>query len=118
MDKSYVGMGHKLCPICGTKHDEVVLLDKRLRETLTRDMMMGYELCPEHAAMSDEYVALVEVTCDPNRYEDAEFTGRTAHVRWAVADDMFSVDMSRAHPFVFVEPEVMNQLVRIPQAGD
>lgn len=36
-ERSYVGMGYALCPVCGTKHDEVVLLDKRLRDSLPRE---------------------------------------------------------------------------------
>lgn len=114
MEKSHVGMEYKICPVCHEKHDEVVLLDGRLKDTLPLDMMMGYELCPKHAAMSEEYVALIEVTKDPNQYpQSTQFTGATAHVRWEAADNIFDCDMSRRNPFVFIGPGVITQLQEI-----
>lgn len=108
-EKSHVGMGHYVCPVCGEQHGEVVLLDKRLRDTLCRDNMMGYQLCPKHEELSAEYLALVETTSDPNE-GPAEFTGRTAHLRWEVAEQMFNPTPKREQPFVFVSGDLMDQL--------
>ena len=107
-EKSHVGMGHKLCPVCGTKHDEVVLLDRRLRKSLDRDVCMGFELCPEHAKMSGEYLSIVEAVGNP--LDGGTLTGRSAHLRWHIAGRVFDVEMSRLHPFVFCEPGVIERL--------
>lgn len=116
-DKSYVGMGHLVCPVCHEKHGESVLLDKRLRNTLTRNTFLGYELCPNHLKMSEEYVALVETTGRPRRDSNAQFTGQTAHLSWAVADQIFDVEMNRNYPFVFVEVGVIAKLQALTQGG-
>ena len=116
-DKSHVGMGFSVCPICGTKHDEVVLLDKHLQKTLERDNFMGYELCPEHAAMSVEYIALVE--CDNTgvgkslKSADANRTGQFAHVRRTAAKNILNVELPSDLPFVFAEVGVIETLKEI-----
>lgn len=112
-EKSHVGMGYKVCPVCHTKHDEVVLLDKRLRNTLERDNMMGYALCPEHEAMSGEYLALVEMT---GSYKDrtAAFTGNVAHVRRTVAAQIFG-EAYAPHKWVAVEVGVIAKLQAMQQ---
>jgi hypothetical protein len=116
-DKSHVGMGHKLCPVCHTKHDEVVLLDKRLRDTLTRDMFMGYELCPECAKKSEEYLAIIGMTGDPNTDKSAQFIGEVAHVRRAFASEIFTnVDTTR--PFMFAPPEVIDMLKNLASTAE
>lgn len=112
---SHVGMGYKLCPACHEKHDETVLLHKRLRNTLPRESFMGYELCPKHAAMSEEYVALVEMTGDP-KVRGTQFTGNVAHVRWEAAARIFNIPMTREHPWVFVEVGVIEKLQQLPVA--
>lgn len=120
-DKSHVGLGHQVCPICGDKHDEVVLLDKRLRNTLTRDMTIGVSLCPKHESMSKEYVALVGVsntgTSRKLNPEDAIRTGEVAHLRWEVADRMFSVPMDRKQPVVFVDSAVIAHLTDLKEGA-
>lgn len=54
MSKSYVGSGFSLCPVCGIKHDEVVLLDKRLSNSLERENFMGWAMCQEHERLRSE----------------------------------------------------------------
>ena len=82
MPKSHVGMGFSLCPVCGTKHDEVVLLDKSLRNSLDKDNFMGWALCPEHERLRAEgYIALIEVRNEPKGLKDADRTGAIAHIR-------------------------------------
>lgn len=114
--KSHVGMGYALCPICHKKHDEVVLLDTRLRESLPRESFMGFKLCDEHEAMRAEYIALVETSNAPQREgdtlkpEDAVLTGRIAHVRRSVAPSIINVPMPDTLAFVYVEPGVIEKL--------
>jgi hypothetical protein len=118
-EKSHVGMGHEVCPICDTKHTESVLLNKYLRKTLTRDMVTGLSLCPEHKKMSGEYVALVGVSNAPRagqsrlNPEDAIRTGDLAHLKWEAADNIFNVKMDRKHPMVYVDTEVIEHLKKL-----
>lgn len=81
-EKSHVGMGYSVCPVCLKEHDEVVLLDKRLEKTLTRHEFMGWELCPEHKKLIDEgRTALIEVTSGEDSSLRTPFrTGRYAFI--------------------------------------
>jgi len=92
-EKSHVGMGVSVCPVCGCEHDEVVLLDTRLKKTLTRHMFNGWAMCAEHERLRAEgYVALVEVTNKgAPTLENAVRTGMIAHVRKAVWSNIFNV---------------------------
>lgn len=115
-EKSYVGMGYSICPICGTKHDEVVLLDRHLKQSLEREQCMGLALCPEHEAMKEEFLALVEVNnvratggsrLNP---EDANRTGQVAHVKREVLGQLFDVAITDDIPMVYVEVGVIDAL--------
>ncbi len=114
MEKSHVGMGHQICPVCGTKHDEVVLLDRMLKKTLTRDMTIGMSLCPECKSKSEEYLALVGVSNKGGgsklKQEDAIRTGELVHIRRTVADKLFNTPLDKNLPMVFVDSEVINHL--------
>ena len=113
-EKSHVGMGHKVCPVCHKKHDEVVLLDRKLRKVIERDNFLGFELCPEHAAMSGEYLALVEAT---EKGGSIGLTGNVCHIKWAVAKEVLNVNGD--HPFAWVEPGVIAWLQSmVKQEGD
>ena len=92
-EKSHVGMGVSVCPVCGCEHDEVVLLDKHLRKTLTRHQFMGWAMCAEHKRLKEEgYVALVEVSNKgAPTLENAQRTGMIAHVRKAMWTSIFNV---------------------------
>ena len=113
-EKSHVGMGFSVCPVCGTKHYEVVLLDKRLEDSLNRENFMGWALCPEHDAMKGEYIALVECsnagTGAKLKQEDAIRTGQIAHVRRTAAKQIFNTDLPDDMPLVFVEVGVIEAL--------
>lgn len=120
--KSHVGMEQKVCPVCGQAFDTgTILLDKRLRNTLERKTVTGWDLCPEHAKLWErEYVALVE--CDPEKSkftggtikpEDAYRTGRIAHIRKAAAKRIFNVEMTS--PVAFVEPGVVDMLEKMQE---
>ena len=117
MEKSHVGMAHHVCPVCGTEHDPVVLLDRRLRNTLTRHEFAGWQMCPEHQQLChDGFTALVEVTNQPQSLADADRTGRIAHVRntvWAQIFDMPLPDKGLA----FVHPEAFAMLEAKHQAA-
>ena len=115
--KSHVGMEQKICPVCGQAFDTgTILLDKRLRNSMERKTVTGWDLCSEHATLWQKgYIALV--ACDPEKStftgniikpEDAYRTGAIAHIRKAVAREIFNVEMTS--PVAFVEPEVIDML--------
>mgnify|MGYP000035305619 CR=1 FL=1 len=124
-DKSHVGMGHQQCLICGTKHDEAVLLDKRLRKTLTRDMLTGNDSCPECSGrLKEGYIALLGV--DPERSvpdgntlrpENAHRTGDLLWIKKDIAKNMFNMK-SVDTPFMFIEPEGIKQLTKMAEAAN
>ena len=90
MSKSHVGMGFHVCPVCCVEHDEVVLIDTRLKPTLEHRNFAGWGMCAEHKAqIADGYVALVEVTNKPTGLDDAERTGQTAMVRSSAFNQIF-----------------------------
>jgi len=120
--KSHVGMEQKVCPVCGQVFDTgAILLDKRLRNTLKQKTVTGWDLCPEHAKLWERgYIALVE--CDPEKSkftggtikpEDAYRTGRIAHIRKAVAKNIFNVEITS--PIAFVEPGVVDMMEKMQE---
>lgn len=106
MAKSYVGMGYKTCPVCHVKHDEVILLDRRMKNSLENSIFMGYELCPEHMKMCDEYLAVVGG-------QDGVFTGEVVHIKWKLAYDLFPHLNDKTIKVVFAAQVVMDQLKQL-----
>ena len=120
MEKSHVGLGTYVCPVCGVKHGEVVLLDKRLKNTLTRDEHMGLVLCPEHQKLHDDkYIALVGVEV-PETMEHATYakidelprTGKLVHVRREAWGNIFNDNTPLPdQPLVFVPDNLIEELM-------
>ena len=98
-DKSYVSMEQHVCTVCGhTYVTGSILLSKRLKPSLERYTVTSNGLCPEHQKLFDEgYIALVEVVNKQNsttlKPQDANRTGRIAHVRRTVATEMFNTTL-------------------------
>ena len=91
MEKSHVGMGVHVCPVCGLEHDPVVLLHRFLKNALTQHEFAGWVMCPEHQKLYDEgYIALIEVIGKPDGLATAERTGRVAHVRASAWPKIFN----------------------------
>jgi len=114
-EKSHVGMGYHLCPVCGNKHDEVVLLDKRLKATLARENFMGWAMCAEHQKLRDDgYIALVECknTSPVSKLEDADRTGRLAHIRTEVFKELLNMLVPEGG-LAFVEDGLIAKLQEI-----
>lgn len=86
--KSYVGMGHDECPICGAKHSEVVLIDKRVRNTLDHDQTVGISECPECVGKIDNgYVALVAIDESKSKHPYTPTSAyRTGNIVWIKRD--------------------------------
>lgn len=108
--KSHVGIGVTLCPVCGAEHDEVVLLDKRLKNSLNPKQIMGWGMCPEHQKLKDDgYIALVETVNEPITINEADRTGQIAHVRSSVWPDLFNSPIPE-RAMCFVQVGVLFQL--------
>ena len=110
-DLEHVGMGVHVCPVCLKEHDEVVLIDKRLRPTLKRRNFVGWALCDEHEELWQKgYIALIECTDDQQTtLEDAERTGVVAHVRKEAWPHIFNAPVPDT-PIAFVQQGVVEQL--------
>lgn len=110
-EKSHVGMGVSVCPVCGVEHDEVVLLDMRLQKTLTRHMFNGWAMCAEHSRLKDEgYIALAEVKNQSRpTLKTADRTGLICHVREAAWAKIFDVPVP-AQGLAFVEIGTIEKL--------
>lgn len=94
MDKSHVGMGHYICPVCGQNHGEEVLLHRFMRPVLTQNEFLGYDMCEEHKKLcQDGYTALIEVENQPKSFTDAVRTGNIAHVKNAVWERIFNMSL-------------------------
>ncbi|WP_295380794.1 ATPase [uncultured Pseudacidovorax sp.] len=119
--KSFVSLEQRLCTVCGRPFDTGhLLLDKRLRPSMTHHTTTGWGLCPEHQKLFDEgFVALIE--CDPARSgvpagstrlqpEQAYRTGRLAHLRREVFTRVFNVAIDDEQACVFVESGVIERL--------
>jgi hypothetical protein len=126
-DKSHVGMGFDLCPVCGAKHNEVVLLDRRLQDSLQRENFMGFSLCPEHAAMEAEYLALVEIKSGGKSSESRlkpedvhnQRTGKVAHIRRTEVSHVLAVNIPDDIPLIYVEEGVVDALkARVVEVQD
>lgn len=120
-EKSHVGMAFNICPICGEKHSEAILLDTRMKNSLERENFMGYELCPEHKEMSKEFVALVEVEEEPKqdaKLNEVKRTGGVAHFRRTVAAKVFDAEIPDDMPFVYVEKGMLDRLQSMVQPDD
>jgi len=90
MDKSHVGMGHYICPVCGQNHGEEVLLNRFLRPTLTQNEFLGFAMCEEHQKLRDDgYTAMIEVSNKPTGLADAIRTGQIAHIRNTAWPNLF-----------------------------
>jgi hypothetical protein len=119
-DKSYVSIEQRVCQVCGKAFDTgSILLNKRLRANMDRHTTTGWGLCPDHQKLFDDgFVALIE--CDPQRSgylagnsikpEKAYRTGRLAHLRRTVFQQVFNVPIKDEQACVFVEPGVLERL--------
>ena len=120
MDKSYVGLGVAICPVCGKEHDEVVLMDKRLLPTLKYKNFTEWKLCPDDQEKTDEFLALVEVSNVPVngktlKPSEANRTGNIAHIRRTAAEHAFSIPVSTLL-MVFVDQGVIPKLQEMTSA--
>lgn len=120
-NREYVGMGVHVCPVCMKEHDEVVLLDKRLRPTLERWNFVGWALCKEHEDRWQEgYIALIECSNDQQpTLENVKRTGVIAHVKKDVWPHLFNMPAPDT-PIAFMQQGVVEKLQALmpPEVGE
>ena len=112
-ERSYVALGVTACPVCDAQQEKDILLDTRLKPTLPKHVFTGFELCERCNDMErDGYLALVELlpeSTEPYRPDTVKKTGRLAHIKREVANEVFSVPISEI-PFIYVEQGVIAKL--------
>jgi len=115
-DKSYVTLSARQCPVCGkVEEDGSVLLDTRLRNTFERQTVVGWGLCAEHRALTEQgYCHLIEcsaespegkVTVQPH---ELPRTGRIMHAKREFLCHV--LQGMEPQPLMMVPPEVFEQL--------
>jgi len=127
-DKSHVSINTKLCPVCGKHIDVGILLDKRLRNSLEKNTITGWndkpcDSCSENMNPSDgsgERVALVVIdeerskflangNVDPN---NAYRTGEIMFLRTTALKRLFKVPVPPKR-LCFVPSRVMTMLTKM-----
>ena len=120
-EKSHVGMGQEYCPVCLEKTDEVVLLDKRLRNSLTNENFMGFKMCHEHKRLyAEKYIAMVCIDEDksprPFSLTTAVRTGTIMHIRKEVYEKMFDIPApENDFNIAFCEEELATKLQKMQE---
>lgn len=127
-DKNFVTMGFELCPICAQRHSDSVLIDKRLKNSLPQDgIFTGFSLCPEHKAMTAEYLGIVELKGTPDGNNASLIdtwsrrTGQFGMLRREVVNHVFNVDLPAGTELIFMDEEGMAKLKSMmpkPPAND
>lgn len=114
-EKSHVGMGHEICPVCGNKRTETVLFDRRLKDTLEKENLTGVSLCPDHQKLADEgMIALVVTTSEPvdlgNSFQLR--TGDLVHIKREAWSNIFTSEPPTGY-MGYIPPPVFDHLVSI-----
>lgn len=120
MDKSHVGMGYSICPVCGIKHNDIILLDTRLKNTLEFNNFLGWKICVPHQEQIDNgYVHLI-VCKNKNqtsfiKLEDADRTGEIISIKKNVLKDLINRDHSN---FIFIDEEFRDALINLKERDE
>jgi hypothetical protein len=124
MSKSHVSMEAKVCPCCGnTFSTNSILLDRRLRPSMDRETITGYDYCEAcKEKFAEGYLGLVEAL-NPIHNERLEVhqahrTGRIAWLRKQVAKQLFNIPLTDEMKFVFVDGAVIDKLEGLRQQAD
>jgi hypothetical protein len=114
----FVTMDHKLCIVCGNRYNSGDILLSSLSPVVTPT---GWGLCDEDEQLrKDGFLALVEAKNIPTngdvmKPEDADRTGRVAHIKREVLTRVFNCPIPDGAPVAFVEVGVIDKLLRMRQ---
>jgi len=110
-------MEQHICAICGQTYDTgSILMDTHLKNRFDRNTVTGTGLCEEHQKLADDgYIALIEINndsaCIKVSLEDANRTGRVAHIKSEAFSRMFNTPLDKSSlPMAFIEPKVFEEL--------
>jgi hypothetical protein len=118
--KSYVGLGYFIDPITGEKHDEQVLMDTTLEDSLEPNQCIGYKLTQKSKdLLGGGKVALVEIDESKSEVnEQGNMTPETAYrtgvVAWVireVVDDMLDGHLG-GQDMVYVDMGIIQALAK------
>lgn len=114
MEKDFVSLGYKVCPVCEKQTDDCVLIEERLRKTLERKTYTGVALCEEHK--KEGFITLIGVDPEKSNYngdkmqpENAYKTGRVVFLKKEVFAQIFNVQID-TFDFVYVKDKVIDFL--------
>lgn len=116
MEKSHVGMGHSVCPVCMEEHTKVVLLNTKLKKTLTKYMFMGWALCSLHKQQEeDDFGFIIGMIPQPggkeNTLENLNRTGDIISIKKSVAKEI--LDMTFKNSIAFGTTELIEDLKKM-----
>lgn len=117
-EKSHVSLDTKICPICTKQHEIGILLDRRLKNSMEKNTITGYSICPECKEHLDNgFMGLVEIDVeksgtDSKNYITFENAWRTGNIMFAKKEMLKHIlgDNYVERPFSFVEPEFISIL--------
>lgn len=118
MEKSFVAVEQRRCPICGKDEDAGVLIHKRLSRVFEGpSVVTGWDLCKEHQQRADEgYIALIEVAGENANITGITLeqslplrTGNLAHIRRHLFEAAFN-SPAPPGPMCFVQVGVIEKL--------
>lgn len=130
MSKSYVSVEQNACLVCGKAFDTgTILMVSRMKDSLERNTVTGYGLCPEHQQkFAEGYVALV--AADESKSEKlpngnmapggAYRTGEVMHMKFEIFDKIFNIPgthQGKRTPMMFCEPEVIAKVQAMVKAS-
>lgn len=125
MEKSYVGLEHALCPICGDVFATGnILLDRRLNKVFDAKPITGYEICAEcNQKITDGYIALIVADHGEDTTEiELGQINRTGEIIWARKDTMKNIfDMTVPHgnpPFVCISKGMTDYIKKMAAASN
>ena len=114
-EESCVGMETKICVVCGGEYEtNVILMDMRLMNSLTRHTCTGWGICPEHRKKIEEgYVFLVEVSAtEPS--DNPPHTGLIIMLRRKLARRLFTVPVQKVG---YMTPDVTEKIRQTMRAN-
>lgn len=124
MSKSHVGIEYKICPITGKKWEtNSILFDKRLKDSLEKETITGFGICPEVQEILDgDMIALVEIDEKKSEMKEGKMspegayrTGKIAYIKRKFANSTFTQEIKT--PFIYVDAEVMEHFQGVYEKG-
>lgn len=103
--KSYVGMTYTVCPLCGERDHDGLLIDATLKDSLERENFTGYKLCEK--CLKPGYIPVIAV-------KDDHFTGEVMYVRENKVEEFFNTSIPGCG-FAFCEPDLIEMCRRVAE---